>query len=313
MIAKWKLKAIVQKSISYLPNKEKINFWFQKNVTKGAHLNDQYFVYKIEHARDHLRFFKTYSEKELASCNVLELGTGWYPIVPIALFLNDVKNIHSLDLMDWMTAENVQLTCRKFIEWREKGKLEDYLPFINEEKWAVIRNIASNENQYLEEICQNIQLVKSLGDARNTSFADSSFDLICSNNTFEHIPKSILTDILKEFRRVIKPRGVMSHFIDLSDHFAHADSSINAYNFLRYSEKKWQQIDNSIQPQNRLRFADYRAMYKNLALPITEEEVREGNQEELASIPLAEMFQKYDMAELAISHAYIVSKLHKKE
>ncbi len=59
-----------------------------------------------------------------------------------------------------------------------------------------------------------------------------SVDFICSNNTFEHIPADILSAILREFKRVIKPGGLMSHFIDMSDHFAHFDSRITIYNFL---------------------------------------------------------------------------------
>ena len=60
MIAKWKAEAIVQKGISYLPKKDKINYLFQKYVTKGVYLTDEYFTYKITHARDHLAYFKKY-------------------------------------------------------------------------------------------------------------------------------------------------------------------------------------------------------------------------------------------------------------
>ena len=52
-----------------------------------------------------------------------------------------------------------------------------------------------------------------------------------------------------------KPDGLHSHFIDMSDHFAHMDSSISIYHFLRYSEAQWKRIDNSIQPQNRWRLS----------------------------------------------------------
>ena len=36
MIRKWHLKAIIQKTISFLPGSHKINYWFQKNITKGV-------------------------------------------------------------------------------------------------------------------------------------------------------------------------------------------------------------------------------------------------------------------------------------
>jgi len=311
MIQKWKMKAIVQKGISFLPNKEKINYWFQKNITKGVDLNDEYFTYKITHAKDHLRFFKKFSTIKIEECEILELGTGWYPIIPIALFLSDLKLINTLDLSDWMTKENLKTTCNKFIEWRTTGRLQEFLEYINEEKWQIIQKLATDEHQDLDAMCQQINLKRWIGDARNTDFETSSIDLICSNNTFEHIPKSILNDILKEFSRIVASQGVMSHFIDMSDHFAHFDKSINIYNFLRFSDQRWNLIDNSIQPQNRMRFFEYKEMYNKLNIPISYEEVRKGDIPALKEIPLDSKYKNYSLSELAISHGYIVSKMEK--
>lgn len=130
---------------------------------------------------------------------------------------------------------------------------------------------------------------------------------MCSNNTFEHIPKIILIDILKEFKRLLKADGVMSHFIDLSDHFAHFDTSITTYNFLKFSEKQWDLIDNSIQPQNRMRWADYKKMYADLNIAIKIEETRPGDLAALNTITVDKGFAHLSKVELAISHGYLVS------
>ena len=58
-IRKWHLKAVVQKTISYLPYANRLNFLFQKYVTKGVDLNDIYFGYKLEHAADHIAFYQS--------------------------------------------------------------------------------------------------------------------------------------------------------------------------------------------------------------------------------------------------------------
>jgi hypothetical protein len=310
MIAKWKAKAIVQKTISYLPKKEKINYLFQKYVTKGVFLTDEYFTYKITHACDHIAYFKKYSNKDFSESSFLELGTGWYPIVPIAMYLNDFKEIISIDIQSWMTKESLLTTIEKFIEWRMNGQLKDFLPYINEEKWANLVNIVKeNDKLSKDEINQIFHIQTFIQDARNTKFATGYFDFICSNNTFEHVPKAILIPILKEFKRIAKKDGIMSHFVDMSDHFAHFDTTINIYNFLQYSQGKWDSIDNSIQPQNRMRWKDYREIYQDLGIPITDEEVRKGDLKALKSVELAEMYQSYSMEELAISHGYFVSKM----
>ena len=147
-----------------------------------------------------------------------------------------------------------------------------------------------------------------LQDARKLDFPDDYFDVIVSNNTFEHVFEEVLIDILKEFKRVVKPAGLMSRFVDLSDHFAHFDRSITIYNFLQFSRQRWQLIDNTIQPQNRLRWKDYQQIYRNLGIPITEETVRSGDLAALASVSVHPEYHEYTAEELAVSHGYLVSK-----
>lgn len=310
MISKWMLKAVVQKMIAFFPQREKINYLFQKYVTRGVELTDTYFGFKLTHAKDHLQYFRQYGQTPLEQATVLELGLGWYPVVPIALYLSGVDRIISIDIQDWMTHQSQLTTIQKFREWREKGYLQAYLPQIDEQRWAAMVALTQKSTiPGLEEISQTIHLEPRLQDARATNFSESSIDYICSNNTFEHIPKAILADILREFKRILKPGGVMSHFVDLSDHFAHFDSNINLYNFLRFSEKQWQRIDNRIQPQNRLRWRDYLQLYTELDLPVTDQAVRPGDVALLGEIPLAGQYQSYSPEELAISHGYLVSVL----
>jgi hypothetical protein len=308
MISKWMLKAVVQKLIAFFPQREKINYLFQKYVTKGVELTDTYFDFKLTHARDHLQYFRQYGQMPLEQATVLELGLGWYPVVPIALYLSGVDRIISIDIQDWMTNESQLITIRKFREWHDQGYLQDYLPNIDEQRWAAMLALTQKSTAPgLEEISQTIRLEPRLQDARATDFGESSIDYICSNNTFEHIPKLILADILREFKRILKPAGVMSHFVDLSDHFAHFDHNINIYNFLRFSEKQWRLIDNRIQPQNRLRWRDYLQLYAELGIPMTDQSTRPGDLSLLDKVPLAGQYQDYTPEELAISHGYLVS------
>lgn len=58
---KWILKAIVQKTISFLPFKHRINYFFQKHITKGVNLGDEYFYDRLEHARQHLQNYFEFS------------------------------------------------------------------------------------------------------------------------------------------------------------------------------------------------------------------------------------------------------------
>lgn len=301
---KWILKAIIQKIISWLPASQKINFLFQKYVTKGVRLSDQYFSDKYTSVVDHLTYYKKYKGQE--DFKVLELGSGWYPVVPIALFLSGAKEIVSFDISPLMNKEGVILTIEKYLNWHKSGKLKSLEPFIVESRLNELENI-DLKNITAEKLLASIHLSLKVKDARTTEEASDSFDLICSNNTFEHIYPEILEPILVEFQRILKRGGLMSHFIDMSDHFAHLDKSINIYNFLRYSKKQWSWIDNTVQPQNRWRLKDYLLLYRKNRIKVIHQDLRLGNTKEVESVPVHADFSIYGLEDLAVSHAYLVS------
>ena len=304
-MSKWIIKAIVQKIISFLPFRNRINFFFQKYVTKGVRLSDEYFIDRLEHAIHHLESYR--SQKNSIPDSSLELGTGWYPVVPVYNFLVGVEQIFTLDLNRYMNRSRLQDCLAKFIANKEllneKSRVETLT-----ERWILVEELVNDRSVSLDQMLGKLNLKYLVGDARSVGLESNSIDLIHSNNTFEHVNEGVLFDILSEFKRLLKPNGLMSHFIDLSDHFAHFDNSITIYNFLRYSKRKWKRIDNSIQPQNRLRWKDYLAIYQDLNIPVTNTEVRPGNAELVNGLNIHEEFAAYTAEELAISHGYLISK-----
>ena len=308
---KWKLKAIVQKTISYLPFSHKINYLFQKYVTKGVYLSDEYFYDRLGHAKEHLQAYQKYANYAFpATC--LEIGTGWYPIVPIGFFLAGAHKIFSVDISFLTSKERLQTTLNKFIECNNKQLLKNYINFLPERFEILVELLKHYDTYTLNEVLQKLNIIYLIEDARRLSLPDNSIDLVNSNNTFEHIYPAILIPILKEFRRVVKnENGVQSHFIDMSDHFAHFDTSISIYNFLQYSNEQWKWIDNSIQPQSRLRIYDYKKIYADLNITITEETFREGSSTELKSITLAKPFMNMPLEEIAKSHCHFISDMNK--
>lgn len=303
----WVLKAIVQKIVSFLPFRDNINYIFQKYVTKGVDLTDYYFFDRMVHAKAHIEGYAKYAKKPRPD-SYLELGTGWYPVVPVSMFLVGVPVIYSVDISELITKDRLHRTLVKFTETYTANKLSDYIPF-QEEKYKILENLLANwEQTALATILKQLNITYLLEDARSLSLPDSSVDLVSSNNTFEHIYPGILYPIVKDLMRVVsKSTGIMSHFVDMSDHFAHFDRSISIYNFLQFSDKQWAWIDNSIQPQSRLRFDDYLHMFKSLGVPITESTCWEGDVNLLTPLHLATQYRNIPLDRLAISHCHLVS------
>ena len=106
---KWVLKALVQKAISFLRYKHKINYLFQKYVTKGVQLSEYYFEDRLEHLRQHSSFYSKYKGK-LNDIKMLELGTGWYPVIPLGFFLSGAQQIYTVDITPLMDKQKVEIT-----------------------------------------------------------------------------------------------------------------------------------------------------------------------------------------------------------
>jgi SAM-dependent methyltransferase len=303
----WVLKALIQKTISFLPYHHSVNFLFQKYVTKGVRLTDALFEDKLIHCRNHLHYFSTYATS--APSSSLEIGTGWYPIVPIGLYLFGFEEIVSVDISDLLTTQAVHDTIERYDAYLTSGRLSSYLTKIDMARFARLKELLTS-TEPAHALLQKINIKVLIGDARQIDRPDDSFDLVNSNNTFEHIYPEILIDIVKEFKRLLKPTGIMSHQIDMSDHFAHLDKSITIYNFLRYSDKEWSLIDNTIQPQNRLRVADFRKIFHDLGLKIIQEQNRDGDIHQLKSLrpQLDTKYKSYSDADLAVSHSLFILK-----
>ena len=308
MLSRWHIKALVQKAISFLPGSRRINYFFQKNVTRGVLLTDEHFALKLRHAIDHQECFSS-SPAGKGNAIVLELGTGWYPVVPTLFYLCNAPEIYSVDLNSWMTDRSLRDTFGMFASWMDRGKLGELSDRIDSGRWEQMMEVIRDPGSYtMESIFNFMKFHPIVGDASALTIKDSSVDFICSNNTFEHIHSPVLERILDEFIRVLKPGGSMNHFIDMSDHFAHFDPRITIYNFLRFSEKRWKQIDNNIQPQNRLRYKNYLDLYHRLNIPVSREIIDKGSREELEKIEVHREFSAFTPEELAISHATIITE-----
>lgn len=303
----WILKAIIQKTISFLPYPHRFNYFFQKYVTKGVYLTDEYFYSRIEIAKVHLHAFYNNSEKgKPGSC--LELGTGWYPVVPVSFFLSGVQRTYSVDISMHTSAERIFTTIDKFKEAYEKGTLSTTIPQFDEERYLQLIALRENSTIELPELLQSLHIEYLIGDARKLNLPDESIDLVSSNNTFEHIYPDILSGILKEFQRITHHQhGIMSHFIDMSDHFAHFDKSITIYNFLKFSDSQWNVIDNSIQPQNRWRIYDYKNLYQQSDIPILHTTVYPGDIEQVRAVNIHAKYRIYPIEEVAVSHCHFIT------
>jgi hypothetical protein len=295
----WMAKALTQKVLSLLPGAHLWNKGFQKYVTKGYWLTPDLFERKRKHAAEHLESY--------ARCNplgasvpqtALEIGTGWYPVVPLSLLAAGVERVYSVDIVWLCTAEQLERTLAMFLERVD-------LPEPVRKRFAQVHSRV--QQQPVKTSLEALGVYYLIGDARRLPLETGSVGLIHSNNTFEHIPGAILEGILPEFERVLAPGGVQTHFIDLTDHFAHFDKSITPYHFLQFSDRAWRWIDNSIQPMNRMRQSDYLKLYERVGLVPVEHTWESGDLKALATVRRSPHFAAYAAEDAAVTHCRLTT------
>ena len=290
----FKIKCLVQSVFSSVPFGHKLNYLFQKHVTKSFPLKNNKFLFKVNNGHKHFINFKEFNSLKKPSMRYYEFGAGWDFLVPLMMsnfgfkvFLIDLRRLTSLDL--------VKKSIKQFIH------LKDKIPFdfkISDSRLITFEDI-ENENIFYS----------APSDARKTNYPSNHFSFSSSTAVFEHLPEEDILSILKETYRVLESGGILSMIIDYQDHWSYFDSNLSVYSFLEYDDEDWKKYNPSLHFQNRLRHSDYMNIIKKTDFKICmEHPVLPSDEEllELKKVNLADKYKYYDIHDLAIKGSEIV-------
>lgn len=304
----WYIKAAVQGTLARLPNPQRWNRLFQAYVTRSLRLTDTSLFRKWGQTQKHAAIIAELRPQGLADSHVVELGTGWYPISPIALALAGAKQVWTIDQQSLLAHDRVVQTLDGFARLIAANAIS--VPpagLAAVERLHAARKAAPYQSA--TELLGTVGINSLVGDARTLELPQSSIDVFISNNTLEHIPREVLGQILQRFRTLASPTAIMSHFIDMADHYTEFDKNITVYNYLKFSEPQWKWFNHQLQYQNRLRLSDYCALHENAGWRIAKQDNTAEPLSVLRSIPLAPPFRKYAEADLAVYESWLAATL----
>ena len=294
----FRYKCFLQQIFSNIPFGVRLNYLFQKNITKSLFSKERFFS-KVNEAYEHYNKFCVYNKLENNSMRYYEFGAGWDLIIPISMSLLGLK-VTCIDVRKLIFKKLIKDTIYNF--YRYKGKL----PFTYNIDLTGLRNPKDIE----KTLCVNFKIEYIAPfDASNTKFPDNSIDFISSTSTFEHIPREDIIPILRESYRILKCGGVFSIIIDYKDHWSYFDKNISIYNFLQYTEREWRKYNPSLNYQNRMRHKDYIELINNSDFKIVEETIIKPDDKEknaLHKMNISSDFQQYNFDELQIKGSKIV-------
>jgi len=250
----------------------------------------------------------TSDEKSLPDCSVLELGTGLYPVIPIGLYLSGTSKVWTIDTVPLLRPDSLLAVLRLFIEYAKSGRLFEFIPYVRKDRIANLAEASGKtSNFHPNELLKQFNIYAINCDARDTKLKDNSIEFFVSNNTLEHIRNDVIQSIFTEFRRLSASFSVMSHYIDMIDHYHYFDKSLSFFNFRKFSSNVFRIFNNSLHYQNRNTLSEYISLHQNAGFKILYNLAERGPVENLQKITLAKEFLNYSLDELLITCCWIVS------
>lgn len=305
----WLIKSAIHRVIACLPASRKWNEWFQVRVTKSLELGPGGFEGKMKETRRFLEEFLALRPECADGFTALELGTGWYPAVPIGLWLCGAREIWSFDIEPLLRRERLNALLNYFLKFDATGALRDWLPQVKPERIEMLRAaLKESERETSEAVLARFNIHAMVRDTRNTGLESGTIDLFFSNAVLEYVPAEVQAGLFAEFHRLGRPGAVVVQFINLKDQYWNFDPSITPFNYLKYSKKMWRWLDSPLIPQTRLRIADYRALLTAGGFEVVKEDNKSGSAADLDKIQLAPEFQKYSQEDLLVMETWQVAR-----
>ncbi len=263
----WRIKGTIQKVLGYVPGGTRLHLLLQQRFGGLSRFEQECDVRVTDWTLMMRNLQKVRVPVEGAI--LLEIGSGWYPALPVCLGLAGAARVHTYDLVRHY---DVRLT-RALIERLARVHAAKVADSAGRDREEVARRLA----EYANLLAAGVELGQATGgvvdyhapgDASDTGLPDASVDVVFSNNVLEHIPAPVLEACFREAYRILKPGGIVYHSVNCGDHYAYSDPEIDQVNYLQYSEAAWRRWDNEFLYQNRLRAFAFTDMARDAGFAI---------------------------------------------
>ncbi len=274
----WKFRKVIQDFFYFTPGGIAAYDRLMNRYNSRHHPN--YWIKdKLNHAEFHFNSYYNHFNK--IPENVVELGTGWFPLVPLFLSLMGIEKVYSLDVFPHLNQVGLHNTLKCLQEAIEQNAIP--LNKLNQHKVKLVQSFNLTS---IQPFSQQLELMKSLGiefhqiDSKSQIQYPkqlSSIQQIVSNNTLSCVKESHLSGHFAAWRQILAKGGMVSHHIDLTDPRSHVDPSIRHFDFLKYSKLGWAMRDSIGFGVNRIRLSQWIRSFEEAGFSLVKIETIESN------------------------------------
>jgi SAM-dependent methyltransferase len=245
--------------------------------------------------------------RPLENAVVMEVGSGWQPLIPALYSLAGAGRVYLTDLRRLCQTASFETALASLRLYRDR-----ILKSLGIGEKAFDDAVAWKPSDGLAEGFKRLRLeYLAPCDCRHLDLAAGSLDVVTSRAVLEHIPPDVIQGIFTESFRLLKPGGLACHIVDNSDHWQHSDNSISRVNFLKFPDSvfRWTYL-NGLNYQNRLRHSEYLEMLTKSGFTMLREErdVDQPSVAALQTLPLADRFRRFTVEDLATMNSFLLAR-----
>jgi SAM-dependent methyltransferase len=259
MLPEWRSRVLVFRVLGALPRSERIVDVLRMRLgnLRGVDLDG-----KLGGLREMVLLLQR-AGQTVEGRDLVEIGTGWHPLVPIVFFGLGARTILLTDIARHLRrelAEDVLEYCL--------GHAREIAGIVGGDesslvaRWASLRPV---DCDWLTVWQDHGISYRAPCDIVGSALPAESADLVFSNDCLGYVPVQALIGLTRESLRILRPGGVIAHDVTVYDDRTIQDRSVPPWGFLSYGNDEWQRIGNSrLHFQNRLRPAEYRQLVAQL-------------------------------------------------
>lgn len=222
----------------------KMGYYIYHQLQKKSFHKIEVNINANQNSYEKIRYILRKNDLSLENKNVLEIGSGWLPLMPYILKINEkVDAVYTYDINKHYNNKRVLMVHSYFKSYDFELKKSDglYLPdFI---KYNPEQNLINSK------LPENIKLY-------------------FSRFVLEHVTPEDIDNMHKKLFNTMADDAAILHLISPSDHRAYSDSSLSYYDFLKYSKDEWDHIQTKFDYHNRLRLPQYMEIFEKTGFKI---------------------------------------------
>ena len=168
-------------------------------------------------------------------------------------------------------------------------------------KFLAEQDLSVPNAQYLESVNATLAACQArygtLGLDSLRAIPDESVDFVWSHTVLQHVRRVEFLETMRELRRILRPDGVSSHWVDLQDCIG------GALNNLRFRESVWESpfMADSGFYTNRIRYSEMLALFREAGFQVDVISVKRWDRLPTSRSKLSERFRDLSEEELRVS------------